>query len=139
MNETDERRAEAARWLRYATEDLELGEGHAADGTVASRHACWYFQQAAEKALKAALVLEGIDFSYTHDLDELCDLMPDSWFLGEERPDLSELTEWSVESRYPGPWAEPTTEDASRAGDDARFVFSLVDAEFRRRGVVLDE
>ena len=32
------------------------------------RHSCERSQQAAEKALKAVLVLEGIDFPYTQDL-----------------------------------------------------------------------
>lgn len=136
MSETDERRAEAIRWLRYTAEALELGERHVSDATVSPRYACWQFQQAAEKALKAALVLDGIEFSYTHDLNELRDLMPDSWFLREERPDLSDLTRLAVETRYPGQWAEPTAEDARRAGADARLAFSLVDAGFRRRGVV---
>ena len=139
MNEIDERRAEAVRWLRYAAEDLELGESLAADGIFASRYACLHFQQAAEKALKAALVLDGIAFSYTHDLDELCDLMPDNWFLSDDRPDLSSLSNLAVETRYPGEWAERTAEDARRAGADARLAFSLVDAGFRRRGVVVDE
>lgn len=136
MSETDVGRVEAVRWLQYAAEDIELGERLAVDGTVSPRYACGYFQQAAEKALKAALALEGIGFSYTHDLDALCDIMPDSWFLREGRPDLSELTEWAVESRWPGEWAEQTAEDARRAGADARLAFSLVDAGFRRRGVV---
>ena len=138
MSEIDERRAEAVRWLRYAAEELELGESLAADGIFASRYACWHFQQAAEKALKAALVLDGIDYPYIHDLNELRDLMPGSWFLGEERPDLSDLTALAVETRYPGEWAERTAEDASRAGADARLAFSLVDAGFRRRGVVVE-
>ena len=139
MNETDERRAEAVRWLRYAAEDIGLGERHVADGRVAPRYACWQFQQAADKALKAALALEGIAFSYAHDLDALCALVPDSWFLGEERPDLSYMAEWAVETRYPGQWAEQTAEAARRAGADARLAFSLVDAGFRRRGVGVEE
>ena len=139
MSETDERRAEALRWLGYAVEELELGESLAADGIFASRYACWHFQQAAEKALKAALVLERIAFPYTHDLDELCDLMPDSWFLGEERPNLYDLTQMAVETRYPGEWTERTAADARRAGTGARLAFSLVDAGFRRRGVVVEE
>ena len=139
MSEIDERRAEAVRWLRYAAEDLELGECLVVDDAVSPRYACWQFQQAAEKALKAALVLDGIDFSYTHDLNELRDLMPDSWFLGEERPDLSRLIGLAIEIRYPGQWTEPTAEDARRAGADARLAFSLVDSEFRRRGVVAEE
>ena len=139
MNEADERRAEALRWLRYATEDLELGERLAVDGTVSSRYACWHFQQAAEKALKAALVLEGIAFPHTHDLNLLCALVPDSWFLGEERPNLHDLTDMAVETRYPGQWGEQTAEEARRASADARLAFSLVDAGFRRRGVVVEE
>ncbi len=139
MSETDERRAEALRWLRYAAEDLEMAERLAMDGTVSPRYACWQFQQAAEKALKAALVLEGIAFPYTHDLNLLCALVPDSWFLGEERPNLHALTELAVETRYPGRWGEQTAENARRAGVDARLAFSLVDAGFRRRGVVVDE
>ena len=139
MSETDERRAEAIRWLRYASEDIEMAERLAMDGTVSPRYACWHFQQAAEKALKAALVLEGIAFSYACELNELCALMPDSWFLGEERPDLSYMAEWAVETRYPGQWAEQAAEDARRAGADARLAFSLVDAGFRRRGVVVEE
>lgn len=138
MSETDERRAEAIRWLQYAAEDLGLGERYVADAAVAPRYACWQFQQVAENALKAALVLEGIAFSYTHDLDELCALVPDSWFLGEERPDLSYMSEWAVETRYPGEWAEQTAENARRAEADARLAFSLVDGGFRRWGVVAE-
>ena len=138
MSETDERRAEAVRWLRYAAEDLELGERYVADAAVASRYACWHFQQAAENALKAALVLEGVGFSYTRDLNGLCALVPDGWFLGEERPNLSYMAGWAIETRYPGEWAERTAEDARRAGADARLAFSLVDDEFRRRGVAVE-
>jgi HEPN domain-containing protein len=38
---------------------------------------CWFAQQAAEKALEAALVLEGIKFPLRHDLDALRNLLPD--------------------------------------------------------------
>ncbi|MCY4615587.1 MAG: HEPN domain-containing protein [Chloroflexi bacterium] len=38
--------------------------------------ACFHSQQAAEKALKAALVLEGIEFPYVHDLTRLRNLLP---------------------------------------------------------------
>ena len=138
MSEIDARRAEAVRWLRYAAEELELGERYVADAAVAPRYACWQFQQGADKALKAALVLEGIAFSYARDLNGLCALVPDSWFLGEERPDLAYMAEWAIETRYPGEWAEQTAEDARRAGADARLAFSLVDAGFRRRGVVVE-
>ena len=60
---------------------------------IAPRHACWHAQQAAERALKTALVLEGIDFHFTHDLNALRNLLPDSWTVRVEPADMAELTE----------------------------------------------
>ena len=51
------------------------------------------------RALRAALVLEGIDFPFTHDLNALRNLLPDSWPV---RADLADLTGWVVQARYPG-------------------------------------
>ena len=101
----------------------------------APRHVCWLSQQAAEKALKAALVLEGIDFSYTHDLDALRNQVPEGWIIRETHSDLAELTEWAVEARYPGDWPDPTDADAEGALSQARSLYESVAAEFGRRGL----
>lgn len=100
--------AEALRWLRFAREDLLAADSLMAGGTFIPRHVCWLAQQVAEKALKAALVLEGVDFPFRHDLDALRDLLPEGWTVKQQHPDLAELTEWAVEARYPGDWPEPT-------------------------------
>ena len=68
--------SEARRWLLAAGEDLQvvcmaLGEDPPLVGP-----ACFHSQQAAEKALKAALVLERIEFPYVHDLLRLRNLVP---------------------------------------------------------------
>jgi HEPN domain-containing protein len=131
--------AEARRWLRFAREDLGTAERLLAEDSFVPRHICWFAQQAAEKALKAALVFEGIDFPFRHDLDALRNLLPDSWPVRGEHPDLAELTEWAVEARYPGDWPEATQADAERAGSQARAVYESVTAEFVRRGVHLEE
>ncbi|MDR7489356.1 MAG: HEPN domain-containing protein [Armatimonadota bacterium] len=68
-------------------------------GRFVPRHVCWLAQQAAEKALKAALILEGVDFPFRHDLDALRNLLPEGWSVKDEHPDLTELTEWAVEAR----------------------------------------
>ena len=69
---------EARRWLRFAKEDLDVAQRLLMTDGTPSRHVCFLSQQAAEKALKAALVLEGVDFPYRHDLDALRNLLPDS-------------------------------------------------------------
>jgi HEPN domain-containing protein len=129
--------AEARRWLRFAHEDLVGAEQLLASGSFLPRHACWLAQQAAEKAIKAALVLEGIDFPFRHDLDALRNLLPDRWPVKREHPDLAELTEWAVHARYPGDWYEVTDGDAKRAVQEARAVYESVTAEFVHRGVHL--
>ena len=82
---------EAQRWLRFATEDLDAAQRMLADRSSAPRHVCWHAQQAAERALKAALVLEGIDFPFTHDLNALRNLLPASWTVRVEHVDMAEL------------------------------------------------
>ena len=136
MNEPDPVLREALRWLRFSEEDLDVASRLMTDTPTAPRHACWLYQQAAEKALKAALVLEEVDFPFTHDLDALRNFLPDSWSVRTTHADLAELTEWAVETRYPGDWPEPTDSDAMRAQLEARAVHNSVVAEFRRRGAL---
>ena len=71
---------EISRWVRFAREDLEGAEALLADADFIPRHACWLAQQAAEKALKAALVSETVSFPFRHDLDALRNLTRRSWF-----------------------------------------------------------
>ncbi|MEW6400091.1 MAG: HEPN domain-containing protein [Bacillota bacterium] len=69
MSERDpEHLAEVRRWLTYAQEDLTAARRLAHDEDVAPRQACWLAQQAAEKALKAALCSAQVDFPRTHNL-----------------------------------------------------------------------
>ena len=67
---------EAQRWPRFATEDLDAAQRMLADRSSAPRHVCWHAQQAAERAWKAALVLKGIEFPFTHDMNAPRSLLP---------------------------------------------------------------
>ncbi|MDE0200335.1 MAG: HEPN domain-containing protein [Caldilineaceae bacterium] len=130
---------EARRWLRFSVEDLEVAQRLLADGLSSSRFVCWHSQQAAEKALKAALILEEIEFPFTHDLNALHNLLPDSWPLPVDHSELADLTEWAVEARYPGEWPQATESDAIRAESQARATRDSVVAEFQRRGINVDQ
>ena len=128
-----DRVTEGLRWLRYAKEDLDVATHGLTDITLRPRHVCSHAQQSAEKALKAALLLAGRDFPYTHDLVVLADLLPSAWWVRDARVDLGWLTEWAVEGRYPGEWKEATEADAVKAVDRAKRVHDLIGAEFDRR------
>ena len=102
MNDSDPVVQEANRWLQFAAEDLGIAQRLLTERPSAPRYVCWLSQQAAEKALKAALILEAIDYPYTHDLNVLRNLLPDSWPDRVDQPSLIELSGWAVETRYPG-------------------------------------
>ena len=109
--------------LTNAAHTLKLGPSCPTD-TV-----CFHAQQCVEKYLKAMLVLEGIDFPRTHDLETLLSLIP-----AEARPDLSNeeqarLTEYATGARYPG-WEEISLAAARRAVAVARRVRTAI-----RRGL----
>lgn len=124
---------EADRWLRYAQDDLAAAETLLSEKEHTPRHPCWLAQQAAEKALKAALVLAGVNFPKRHDLDALRNLLPEDWAVKRTHPDLAELTEWAVEARYPGDWPDATESDAQNAVGQARALCESVAEDIDRR------
>ncbi len=126
--------AETRRWLRYAREDLAEAARILDQQRPVCRHACWFAQQAAEKALKAGLVFLQTDFPRTHDLARLRNLLPEGWTTRQARADLAGLTEWAVESRYPGDWADTGPAEAESAIKSARAVLSAIIVDLRDSG-----
>ena len=133
MSGSDSNETEARRWLRYAREDLDSASMLMAHADT-PRNACQLAQQAAEKSLKAAFVLEGMDFPYIHDLDKLRNLLPAGWSVKETHPNLTWLTRHVIEARYPEVMPELNGADASRAVSVAGEICDAMDAEFERRG-----
>jgi HEPN domain-containing protein len=131
-------RVEARDWLRFAREDLEAAEKLSADADSVPRHACFLAQQAAEKALKAALIVSGVHFPRTHDLDALRNLLPDDWSVKGEQRDLAELSGWATEARYPADLPDATPEDAKQAVSQARALYESVQAAVESRSVALE-
>jgi HEPN domain-containing protein len=129
---------EAIRWLRFAQQDLATADKMLKEGGFVYRHACFWAQQAAEKALKSIFVYLQIDYPWRHDLDALRNRLPDDWPVKKEHPDLARLTEWAVEARYPGDWAEATFQDAQTACDQARSIVESISVEFSRRGLFIE-
>jgi HEPN domain-containing protein len=75
---------------------------------------CFNAQQAAEKALKALCIANAIIFPKTHDLVYLIELLGKAnIILPDELQLVKSLTEYAVETRYPGDY-EPITETEYR-------------------------
>ena len=129
---------ETRRWLTYAREDLASAVAMLERGLGVPRQACWLAQQAAEKAMKGALVFLQIEFPRTHDLDLLCSLLPADWKIKSDKMDLSELSEWSVEARYPGDWPEISLVDARRAASMAQRIMESLSKDLGRQGYPME-
>lgn len=103
---------DAREWISRARSDLALarasGEG------IYLEDLCFHTQQAAEKAIKALLIRYGIRFPYTHDLASLLTLVEKATgVLPEPIRQAERLTQFAVETRYPGT-APPVREEEHR-------------------------
>jgi len=91
---------------------------------------CFDAQQAAEKAIKAFLIHLDLCFPYTHDLTDLLTLVEGA---GRKVPEdvkrAGILSDYAIESRYPG-LAEPVTqEEYERAVSIAEKVVQWVERQ----------
>lgn len=88
-------------WLNRARSNLSLARAEAAG--VYLEDLCFEAQQAAEKAIKALLMLHSVAFPYIHDLGELLRLAEEA---GEQVTNsvrqAGQLTRFAVFTRYPG-------------------------------------
>lgn len=87
---------------------------------------CLLAQQAAEKALKAAIVAQEAPVPRTHNLWELRALIVGGMSGEPEGLALRELTDWYLAARYPGDWTEPTREDAVASLATAEMIVGAV-------------
>jgi HEPN domain-containing protein len=103
-------------WLTKAGQDIEVAQ-YLVSGEASCFNAVgFHSQQAAEKYLKALLVWHQVEFTRTHDLDELLDLVATiDANVSEPLRDCIGLTDYGVDIRYPGDTVELTFERAKQA------------------------
>ncbi len=134
----EEHVAEAATWLGYAQGDLATARSNHADKSVPNRNAGYMAQQAAEKAIKAVILLENRPFDMIHDVDTLARQVPQDFVVPTPSEDLSWLTDLETSSRYPEQGEVVTSEDAERAIDIAEAIVAAARSHFAARGVDSD-
>lgn len=142
LNRTEQYKAEMAvrryvDWLSEAEDDLSA----ARDLLRLKRYskACFFAQQAAEKALKALLMYRAGVFETTHSVVRLLEVSSDH---GIEVPDelfrtAEELDRLYIPTRYPNAWpygpphVHYDEEDARRAVENAGAVFRFVGEQIK--------
>lgn len=110
------RRRLVGEWLHKAETDLQAAEVLLSCDPPLAYPSCFSSQQAAEKYLKAFLVYNRVDFPKTHDIQQILDLVGQiNSALADSLQEGIALTEYAVETRYPGDLPEPDEEEAKAA------------------------
>ena len=87
-------------WINRARSDLAMAKSRIAVAYLEEH--CFHAQQAAEKAIKAVMMLRGIDFPYIHDLSRLLSILESNGeTLSEQVRQADVLTEYAGVLRYP--------------------------------------
>jgi HEPN domain-containing protein len=131
----DDRQVEdAVMWLAYALGDLEAARSQPGR-RVRPRIVASLAQQAAEKAIKAALVLDGSDPPRVHDLDDLRNRLASRWRVRRRFPDLARLSRYASESRYPDDIEPVTPIQSATAVRQAAAIVRSIREDFDRSGI----
>jgi HEPN domain-containing protein len=137
---TRELARKANEWLQYADEDLRLAEhAFALSSSVPYRLIAYHAQQCVEKSLKAYLVYQDIDFSFTHNIGKLLDWCGANaaWTIKIRKTE--ELTPFAVTARYPGIHRPVTRQAAMRAVKTAKKARTVVVAALKKAGLDIPE
>ena len=123
----------ARSWIAKAKNDLLNADNNLASKQIPCDTVCFHCQQAAEKLLKAFLVLRGNEYPLTHNLfvilEEILKYDSSADYLRES---LAILNPYSVEVRYPGDAWMPSIEDTKEARQAAQEVLEWMQSKLER-------
>ena len=120
-------------WLQRAKSDLQLGKAALHTKDVLPEDASFHAQQCAEKALKALLLSLEISFPKTHAIEVLLDLLKEEGYKIPNNVDEAfELSQYAVQTRYPGDWEPVTKAEAIHSLERAAFVLRWADSQIEQ-------
>jgi HEPN domain-containing protein len=118
-------------WLRRAESNLHLarqGKGE----NVFLEDLCFEAQQAAEKSLKALLISLSGDYPKVHALGLLLERIEQFVPVPDHIKEAVELTDYAVQSRYPGDYSPVSEEEYQRAIELATKTLEWVKRQIDR-------
>ena len=117
------------RWIEKAREDLKAAKLLLDSSANLNSTVCFHAQQAVEKALKAFLTKAGVRTGRTHDVGFLLRLCEeqDEEFRNLPTGELSRLSFYAVQIRYPENYYTPSREEAKKAVEIAEKLVNFVE------------
>ena len=122
----------AIEWLRRAKSNLARAKVGKVSEDILYEDLCFDAQQAAEKAFKAVCIINDIRFKKAHDISYLIELLENGNITVPERLQKAKiLTDYAVETRYPGDYPPVDENTFKDALEIAEVVVSWVETELR--------
>ncbi|MBM2814684.1 MAG: hypothetical protein HW421_1446 [Ignavibacteria bacterium] len=123
----------ANQWITRAISNLEKAKCVPASDKILFEDLCFDCQQAVEKALKALLIYNEIEFPKTHSLNQLIFLLHGKIdYIPEFVNDSVYLTDYSVSTRYPGDYEPVTKKEFQEALEISQKVVDWVSSSINK-------
>jgi HEPN domain-containing protein len=120
-------------WIERAKSSLELAQVKIV-GNIRYEDLCFQLQQAAEKALKGLLIYYGCEPEFTHNIEILLKEIRNFTDIPENIKKTVLLTNYAVQTRYPGEYDEITKEEYEDSVKIAALCVDWVESKIKETG-----
>jgi HEPN domain-containing protein len=97
-------------WIDRAKSSLEMAKTRVSN-LVYYEDLCYQAQQAAEKGIKGLLIYYNVEPQFTHNLGLLLNELEEKTEIPENVKEITKLTKYAVQTRYPGEYDDITKEN----------------------------
>ena len=118
-------------WLQRANSNLLIAQRGTGEG-IYFEDLCFEAQQAAEKALKALLLYLSGNYPKQHAFTLLLSQLEEYLTLPDAIKEVVELSDYAVQTRYPGDYYPVSEAEYRRALELARRVINWVEIQIQR-------
>ena len=101
-------------WLERAKSSYELSKATISKN-IYLEDLCYQIQQSVEKAFKGLLIYYGVEPEFTHNIGVLLFELEKHTEISENIKDAMDLTNYAVQTRYPGAYEDVTKDEYERA------------------------
>ena len=117
-------------WINRAKSSYELSKAAISDD-IYFEDLCYQAQQAVEKALKGLLIYFGVEPEFTHNIGILLNELGSHTEVTDSLKEAIELTNYAVQTRYPGEYDEITKEEYLKAIKTAKNCLDWVETKIK--------
>ena len=110
-------------WLKRAKSNLKMSK-ITKDKDIYYEDLCFEAQQCAEKSLKALLIAHNSEIPKTHSFSVLIAKLEKYIDIPKEIREIGELSDYAVQTRYPGDYAEISREEYNKAIELAERAYN---------------